>query len=175
MPDERIAGGKLREKVIKYMVHQKCGQFNPNAPCMTTDKQSSHKYCSKHYPQPFRDAFTTNSKTGRAEYRRMDNGDTATIRQKNGDNEFVETDIDNRYIVPYNPYLLMKYDCHICVDLVTANAVIAYIYKYCYKGCDLARARILYGGDEIEAYKSIRYISSSEAMWRIFGFDMQKR
>jgi len=175
LPDERIAGGKLREKVIKYMVHQKCGQFNPNAPCMTTDKQSSHKYCSKHYPQPFRDAFTTNSKTGRAEYRRMDNGDTATIRQKNGDNEFVETDIDNRYIVPYNPYLLMKYDCHICVDLVTANAVIAYIYKYCYKGSDLAKARILYGGDEIEAYKSIRYISSSEAMWRIFGFDMQKR
>ena len=175
LPDERIAGGKLREKVIKYMVHQKCGQFNPNAPCMTTDKQSSHKYCSKHYPQPFRDAFTTNSKTGRAEYRRMDNGDTATIRRKDGDNESVETDIDNRYIVPYNPYLLMKYDCHICVDLVTANAVIAYIYKYCYKGSDLAKARILYGGDEIEAYKSIRYISSSEATWRIFGFDMQKR
>ena len=105
----------------------------------------------------------------------MDNGDTATIRRKDGDNESVETDIDNRYIVPYNPYLLMKYDCHICVDLVTANAVIAYIYKYCYKGSDLAKARILYGGDEIEAYKSIRYISSSEAMWRIFGFDMQKR
>ena len=59
----------------------------------------------------------------------MDNGDTATMKQGNSNNEFVETQIDNRYIVPYNPYLLMKYDCHICVDLVTANAVIAYIYK----------------------------------------------
>ena len=27
----------------------------------------------------------------------------------------------------------MKYDCHICVDLVTAMAVIAYPYKYAYK------------------------------------------
>lgn len=175
LPDKRIAGGKLREKVIKYMVHQKCGHFNTNAPCMTTDKRTSQKYCFKHYPQPFRDTFTTNSTTGRAEYRRMDNGDTATIKQRNSNNEFVETQIDNRYIVPYNPYLLMKYDCHICVDLVTANAVIAYIYKYCYKGSDMAKARVMYGGDEIEAYRSIRYISSSEAMWRIFGFDMQKR
>ena len=57
--------------------------------------------------------------------------------------------------------------------MVTANAVIAYIYKYCYKGSDMAKARVMYGGDEIEAYRIIRYISSSEAMWRIFGFDMQ--
>ena len=33
LPDKRIAGGKLREKVIKYMVHQKCGHFNTNATC----------------------------------------------------------------------------------------------------------------------------------------------
>lgn len=175
LPDERIAGGKLREKVVKYMVHQKCGEFNPNAPCMTTDHKTNKNHCSKHYPQPFRDRFTTNSKTGRAEYRRLDNRDTATITQKNGDNKYVQTEIDNRYIVPYNPYLLMKYDCHICCDLVTAMAVVAYIYKYCYKGPDMAKARVLYDGDEIEAYKSIRYISSSEAMWRIFGFDMQSR
>ncbi|CAM9593390.1 unnamed protein product, partial [Ectocarpus fasciculatus] len=175
LPDERIAGGELRAKVIKYMVHQKCGEFNPNAPCMTTDKKTNRKTCSKHYPQPFRDAFTTNPKTGRAEYRRLDNRDTATIKQKNGDNKYVETEVDNRYSVPYNPYLLMKYDCHICCDLVTAMAVVAYIYKYCYKGPDLAKARVLYDGNEIEAYKSIRYISSSEAMWRIFGFDMQSR
>ena len=175
LPDERIAGGKLREKVIKYMVHQKCGEFNPNAPCMTTDHKTNRKHCSKHYPQPFRDNFATDPKTGRAEYRRLDNRDTATIKQKNGANQYVETEIDNRYIVPYNPYLLMKYDCHICVDLVTAMAVVAYIYKYCYKGPDMAKARIMYDGDEIEAYKSIRYISSSEAMWRIFGFDMQSR
>ncbi|CAM9337287.1 unnamed protein product, partial [Scytosiphon promiscuus] len=175
LPDARIAGGKLREKVIKFMVHQKCGDFNPNAPCMTTDKKTNHKYCSKHYPQPFSERYTSDPKTGRAVYKRRDNGDTATIKQKNGESKRVETQIDNRYIVPYNPYLLMKYDCHICCDLVSAKAVVAYIYKYCYKGKDMARARGLYDGNEIEAYKSIRYISSSEAMWRIFGFSMQHR
>jgi len=142
---------------------------------MTTDPKTNKKYCSKHYPQPFRDQFATNSKTGRAEYRRLDNGDTEKIKQKDGNNKFVETEIDNQYIVPYNPYLLMKYDCHICFDIVTANAVVSYIYKYCYKSADMTKARILYDGDEIEAYKSVRYISSSEAMWRIFGFDVQSR
>ena len=62
----------------------------------------------------------------------FNNGDRATIRCKNGENKTVDTDIDNRDIVPYNPYLFMKYDCHICVDLVTAMAVIAYLYKYAY-------------------------------------------
>ena len=62
LTDERIAGGELREKVIKYMVHKKCGDFNPNAPCMTTCKKTNRKLCSKHYPQPFRERTVTNSK-----------------------------------------------------------------------------------------------------------------
>ncbi|CAN0177300.1 unnamed protein product, partial [Laminaria digitata] len=39
----------------------------------------------------------------------------------------------------------------------------------------MAKAKILFEGNEIEVYKSIRYISSSEAMWRIFGYAMQYR
>jgi len=70
---------------------------------------------------------------------------------------------------------LMKYDSHICVDLVTANAVIAYLYKYAYKKADTITARITHGNDEIEAYRSARYISSSEAMWHMFGFETNRR
>lgn len=70
----------------------------------------------------------------------------------------------------------MKYDWHICVDLVTAEAVVAYLRSiYCFKGKGVAKAKVLFEGNEIEAYRSIRYISSSEAMWRIFGYDMQQR
>ena len=58
----------------------------------------------------------------------------------------------------------MKYDAHICVDLITDRAVIAYLYKYCFKLADYLRARILYNNNEIKAYRSVRYISSSEAM-----------
>ena len=173
--DARIGNRTLREKVIKYMIHQKCGDFNPNAPCMITCKKSNKKFCSKHYPQPFHEHTTTNAKTGRAEYRRLNNGNKASIKQKNGERRTVETKIDDQWIVPYNPFLSTKFDCHICCDLVTAKAVIAYLYKYCFKGSDIAKGKIVFKGDEIEAYKSIRYISSPEAMRRIFGYAMQYR
>ncbi|CAN0261560.1 unnamed protein product [Ectocarpus sp. 12 AP-2014] len=118
---------------------------------MKSNPKTKKKYCQKHYPQPFRSSLQTN-KCGRAEYRRLNND-----------------------IVPYNLYLLMKYDCHICFDLVTAKAVIAYLYKYAYKKEDSVRARVTYKDNEIEAYRSVRYISSSEAMWHIFGFHTQER
>ena len=37
IPDESIANGLLREKVLKYMTHKPCGPFNANAPCMQLD------------------------------------------------------------------------------------------------------------------------------------------
>ena len=77
LQDESIADGKLREKVIKYMVHKKCGTVNPSAPCMRTDSKTKRKYCQKRYPQPFSSVTSVNTAHGRAEYRRLDNGDTA--------------------------------------------------------------------------------------------------
>lgn len=174
LPDASIADGKLREKVLAYHIHKKCGKHNPSSPCMKVNPKTKHKYCSKHYPQPFRTSMHTNT-SGRAEYTRLNNGDKATIKCKNGENKTVDTEIDNRDVVPYNPYLLMKYDSHICIDLVTANAVIAYLYKYAYKKEDGVTARITYGKDEIEAYRSVRYISSSEAIWHMFGFHTNDR
>ena len=44
LPDESIADGKLREKVIKYMVHKKCGTVNPSAPCMRTARNDTHNH-----------------------------------------------------------------------------------------------------------------------------------
>ncbi|GMR34610.1 hypothetical protein PMAYCL1PPCAC_04814, partial [Pristionchus mayeri] len=45
-------------------------------------------------------------------------------------------DVDNRYVVPYNAFLLNKYGCHINVEAVTTVDVVKYIYKYIYKGFD---------------------------------------
>ncbi|CAN0142721.1 unnamed protein product [Hapterophycus canaliculatus] len=86
----------------KFMVHQKCGDFNPNAPCMTIHKQTNRNYCSKHYPQPLSDSYATDPNTGRVAYQRLDDDDTATIRRQNGEHRRVETDIDDGYIAPYN-------------------------------------------------------------------------
>ena len=163
LPDASIANDELREKVLQHMVHKKDGTFNPAAPCMKTDPKTKRKYCKKHHPQPFRSSLAIHEKSERAEYRRLDNNDSATIKCKNGQNKTVEATIDNRDIVPYNPYLIMKYDCHIFVDMVTGKAVIAYLYKYAHKPADSTRAKITYNGNEIEAFRSVRYISSSEA------------
>ena len=110
LPDESIADGTLREKVIKYMVNKTCGTVNPSAPCKRTDSKTKRKYCQKRYPQPFSSVTNVNTAHGRAEYRRLDNRDTAEIKQKNGENKTIAVAIDNRDIVPYSPWLLMKYD-----------------------------------------------------------------
>lgn len=42
--------------------------------------------------------------------------------------------------------------------------------KYITKGADFVKASTLCGNDEIEAYRSARYISTAEAAWRLLGF-----
>ena len=45
--------------------------------------------------------------------------------------------IDNSWVVPYNPVLMMKYNAHINVELVASIAGIKYLFKYISKGNDL--------------------------------------
>jgi hypothetical protein len=47
---------------------------------------------------------------------------------------------DNRWVVPYNPYLTMRYQCHINVEVYSSITAVKYLYKYVYKGHDRALA-----------------------------------
>lgn len=174
LPSPDIAGGRLREAVLKHMIHRPCGIFNVRAVCMDTNKTTKKTYCNKHYPQPFRSTAIVNEKTGRAEYKRIDNGDRPTIRQRvNG--QWVDVEIGNEWVVPYNPYLLLRYNCHICTDVVTGSSGIKYVYKYITKGHDLSRARVAGITSEIEQYRKTRYVSAAEATWRMLGYEMMSR
>ena len=40
--------------------------------------------------------------------------------------------------MPYNPYLLEKYDCHINIEISSGLKVVKYLYKYLVKGSPMA-------------------------------------
>jgi len=40
---------------------------------------------------------------------------------------------DNRYVVPYNPRLLLEFDSHINVEMCGTVRAVKYIFKYVFK------------------------------------------
>ena len=85
--------------------------------------------------------------------------------------------MDNRWVVPYNPYLSLKYGSHINVELCSSVASVKYIYKYIYKGFDCASVEINHQSnnkskDEVKTYLNARYVTSHEAAWKLFNFKM---
>ena len=48
-----------------------------------------------------------------------------------------EVTIDNSWIVPYNPAMLLKYQSHINIEIVTDIGVVQYLFKYIAKGVDM--------------------------------------
>uniref|UniRef100_A0A914DCA3 ATP-dependent DNA helicase n=1 Tax=Acrobeloides nanus TaxID=290746 RepID=A0A914DCA3_9BILA len=161
---------RLYKTVTEHMIHGPCGILNSNCVCMAEDEKTNEKYCTKDYPKRFREetAFGIDSY---AQYRRRD-GNTFV---KNGNT------IDNRWVVPYSPYLSLKYDAHINVEICASVKSVKYMYKYVYKGHDAARMVIQVTGgeelvhDEIKTYVDMRYITSHEAFWRIFELDLDDK
>ncbi|XP_053667903.1 ATP-dependent DNA helicase PIF1-like [Anopheles marshallii] len=60
--------------------------------------------------------------------------------------------LDNRHVVPYNPWFSHKYDCHINVEVCTSITGVKYLYKYVYKGNDRAAVSFVSRVDEIADY-----------------------
>ena len=158
IPDEELQP-LLFETISRNMIHGPCGHLNSSSPCMVDGN------CSKHYPREFIEATTVN-KYGYPLYRRRDNN--MTIKKK-------KAIIDNRWIVPYNPYLCQKYDCHINVEICSSIRSVKYLYKYVYKGHDRIMVSIGRPNDEITKYLDARYVSAIESCWRLFNFGLQER
>ncbi len=95
---------ELHRVVTLMMMHGPCGVLNPRAPCMKDGK------CTKGYPKRFAD-HTTCDGNGYPMYRRRDQGRTT---MRNGH------ELDNRWVVPYNPAIQLSYQCrdlfhsHLC-------------------------------------------------------------
>ena len=46
--------------------------------------------------------------------------------------------LDNKYVVPYNPYISKRYNVHINVEISSSVQSCKYLYKYVYKSPDMA-------------------------------------
>lgn len=166
--------GDLRDLILEKMVHGPCGDYNPKAACMESKTPNGPRHCAKRYPKPFTDVTVVTDDTY-PKYRRRHNGITWEIRKPGSVNERVV--LDNRWVVPYNPYLLQKYRCHINIEIASSVAAVKYIFKYVFKGPDritlAVEKRNL--GDEVTQYIHGRYIGPTEAFWRVFEYPTHGR
>lgn len=120
-----------------------------------------------------RDTITGND--GYPLYRRRsteDIGKSTIIKVRNNDIE-----VDNRWVVPYSPLLSKVFEAQINSEYCNSVKSIKYICKYVNKGSDMAVFGVANEDrhDEITQYQMGRYISSNEAIWRIFSFPSHER
>ena len=55
--------------------------------------------------------------------------------------------LDNGWVVPYNPILLLKFQCHVNVEIVGSVGAVKYLYKYITKGIPHVMVKELIAGD----------------------------
>ena len=109
----------LFNTVKSTMVHGPCGNLNPSAPCMENGR------CTKGYPKPFQNCTSTNQ-DGYPSYARPDDGQCFAVTISGIGN----IEVDNHWIVPYNPYISAKFHCHTNVESIAMFRTIKYCFKY---------------------------------------------
>ena len=166
-PEVKESRQRLEDIVLQSMVHGPCGEKNPLSPCMENGR------CTKKYPKEFLQETIVNLSNSTAIYRRrsVEHGGREIIKE-NGQV------IDNRWIVPYNPFLSLRYNCHINIESCVSPQSTKYIFKYVHKGSDRQMMTTEIDGqprDEIADYIDMRSVGSSEAAWLLFGFPITSR
>jgi len=153
--------------------------------CVCIDPDT--KMCKKRYPKTFQDS-TTIGDDSYPTYACPNNGRTVQRPHPTaGPGETIL--LDNRWVVPYNPYFLLKYDCHINVEICNSIRTIKYMHKHVYKGHDRANSRFhrpdgvasdAAGAapdqprNEVQEYLDGWYILASEAAYRILELPMHE-
>ena len=160
---------RLQNIIITNMIHGPCGDANPSCVCM------KEKKCSKNFPKKFCKKTFVDQDNSHPEYRRRspaDGGRTIKITRRGQ-----EYTVDNAWVVPYSPYLSLRYNCHINVEVCLSPTAAKYLFKYIQKGED----RIMVNPkveeesrDEIEEYVDLRSMGSSEAAWHLMAYPISK-
>ncbi|XP_026384298.1 uncharacterized protein LOC113279861 [Papaver somniferum] len=150
---------ELYKCVKKRMIHGLCGRK-----CMMEGKYK------RGFPKQFCKC-TVQGKDAYPVYQRRDYGNTIQMTKT-----FIA---DNRFVVPYNPWLLQKYDFHMNVEVCSTVQSVKYLYKYIYKGPDCISFRVQLvhpesENNEVTRYINARWVCAQQEIWRIYRFAMNK-
>ena len=105
----------LHATVMKCMAHGPCGRaYNRRLACC---KDSKNGTCAKGFPEKFNQT-TIVDESGYPKYRRRSSEMGGHVGRKmvNG----MQCEIDNRWVVPYSPYLLKVFGSHVNVEYCTS-------------------------------------------------------
>ena len=117
-----IHNPRIHDIVKRCMMHSPCGSIRRNGRCMRDGK------CTKKLPNYFAE-FTTTGNDSYPIYQGRDNKRTVQVNS---------VELDYRWVVPYNSYLLLKYNADINVEICSKVSAVKYLYKYVYRGHDRA-------------------------------------
>ena len=146
----------LRDKVSRYMMHNRNHLASPTNRCYKNGE------CIYGFPQSLQQR-TTIDDFGRIHWRRRHEEDV--------------------WVVSYCPALLLFADCHFHFDVVFTSKVFSYLYKYFFKGPDVAFYSLSHepevprapSTNEVNDYQKARYLSAPESAWRILGFETTRK
>ena len=79
--------------------------------------------CKNHHSKDF-SKYTTFTEDGYSQYGTTMDGQSITLRHHS---------LDNRWVVPYKPYLIALIDCDLNVKIYSTIKLIKYLYKYVYE------------------------------------------
>ncbi len=159
----QVTQPRLYAIVTRNMVHGPCGKTT-KCPCELSSQTPG--VCRFNYPFAYKE-HTEDTEDSYPLYRR---------RQQHERHFMVrENNITNEWISPYNPYLSLRYECHINVEICASISAVKYLYKYVYKGPDMTMVRLEEEGDavivnEITNFINARYVTANESIWRLFSF-----
>ncbi|KAE8230528.1 hypothetical protein CF326_g4466 [Tilletia indica] len=154
---------RLRALVLRLMRHpddhvvRRDGTLNTNSRCNKDGR------CVWGFPQPITEETTVDPVTERVIYRRR----TA----------------QDQMIAQYPPMILLAWEGHAHIDFSVSLESFVYIFKYIHKGPDYVDFRFAEPAEGFEEtatraaddYIRARYLSATEATWRLMAFDLTSK
>ncbi|KAG5586192.1 hypothetical protein H5410_046626 [Solanum commersonii] len=135
----------LHSVVVHHMVNGPCGHLNPTNPCLKSKGHCKFKYTKDIFEQ------TLKGKNSYPIYRRQHTREHIKVRGQY---------LDNSRVVPYNPFLLAKFNCHMNVKICSTLM--------------LSKKDKQIEVDEIKEHQSTRWVSLPKATWCLFGYPINE-